>query len=97
MTSVCAANLSNIFFDSVLTNFHLQEIASEVQSESKWKQLGELAMSTGKVSLLFSFVYLVLFHSHVLRFVYQFQFVHTFFVNLVSMLDHFNFIFYIDY
>lgn len=27
----------------------LQEIASEVQSESKWKQLGELAMSTGKV------------------------------------------------
>jgi hypothetical protein len=27
----------------------LQSIASEVQSESKWKQLGELAMSTGKV------------------------------------------------
>lgn len=27
----------------------LQEIAAEVQNESKWKQLGELAMSTGKV------------------------------------------------
>lgn len=27
----------------------LQGIATEVQSESKWKQLGELAMSTGKV------------------------------------------------
>ncbi|KAL9268556.1 Coatomer subunit beta'-2-like protein [Drosera capensis] len=27
------------------------EIASEVQSESKWKQLGELAMSTGKLEL----------------------------------------------
>ena len=27
----------------------LQSIAIEVQSESKWKQLGELAMSTGKV------------------------------------------------
>jgi len=27
----------------------LQEIATEVQSETKWKQLGELAMSTGKV------------------------------------------------
>ena len=61
-------------------NFLLQEIASEVQSESKWKQLGELAMSTGKVSLLFlllcciffllySMVYLLFwFHSHVLTF-----------------------------
>ncbi|XLR30859.1 hypothetical protein S83_058759 [Arachis hypogaea] len=26
-----------------------KDIATEVQSESKWKQLGELAMSTGKV------------------------------------------------
>ncbi|RWW25193.1 hypothetical protein GW17_00010483 [Ensete ventricosum] len=31
--------------------FVLQAIAMEVQSESKWKQLGELAMSTGKVNL----------------------------------------------
>jgi hypothetical protein len=30
-----------------------QSIASEVQSESKWKQLGELAMSTGKVLIYF--------------------------------------------
>ncbi|KAF2581382.1 hypothetical protein F2Q68_00003036 [Brassica cretica] len=29
-----------------------KEIAEEVQSESKWKQLGELAMSSGKVYLL---------------------------------------------
>jgi hypothetical protein len=29
----------------------LQAIATEVQSESKWKQLGELAMSNGKVQL----------------------------------------------
>ncbi|KAL1107903.1 hypothetical protein V6Z11_D03G077200 [Gossypium hirsutum] len=28
-----------------------KEIATEAQSESKWKQLGELAMSTGKASL----------------------------------------------
>ncbi|KAH9714546.1 Coatomer subunit beta'-2 [Citrus sinensis] len=28
-----------------------QEIATEVQSESKWKQLGELAMSTGKLEM----------------------------------------------
>ncbi len=28
----------------------MQAIAMEAQSESKWKQLGELAMSTGKVS-----------------------------------------------
>ncbi|KAK8678793.1 hypothetical protein V6N13_144277 [Hibiscus sabdariffa] len=28
-----------------------REIATEVQSESKWKQLGELAMSTGKLEL----------------------------------------------
>ena len=35
---------------SALNVFLLQEIASEVQSESKWKQLGELAMSSGKVS-----------------------------------------------
>jgi coatomer subunit beta' len=27
----------------------VQDIAVEAQSESKWKQLGELAMSTGKV------------------------------------------------
>ena len=31
----------------------VQSIASEVQSESKWKQLGELAMSTGKVLIYF--------------------------------------------
>jgi len=37
-------------FVSALNVFLLQEIASEVQSESKWKQLGELAMSSGKVS-----------------------------------------------
>jgi coatomer subunit beta' len=30
-----------------------KEIAEEVQSESKWKQLGELAMSSGKVHLLY--------------------------------------------
>ncbi|KAL8139428.1 hypothetical protein V2J09_005449 [Rumex salicifolius] len=29
----------------------LEEIASEVQSESKWKQLGELAMSSGKLEM----------------------------------------------
>jgi coatomer subunit beta' len=29
----------------------LQAIATEVQSESKWKQLGELAMSTGKLDM----------------------------------------------
>lgn len=28
-----------------------QEIATQVQSESKWKQLGALALSTGKVFL----------------------------------------------
>lgn len=51
-----------IFFISCLNEFDLsayagsnvhslflQGIATEVQSESKWKQLGELAMSTGKV------------------------------------------------
>lgn len=31
----------------------VQGIASEVQSETKWKQLGELAMSTGKVLISF--------------------------------------------
>lgn len=35
----------------------LQEIASEVQSETKWKQLGELAMSNGKVFWLPLIVY----------------------------------------
>jgi coatomer subunit beta' len=35
----------------------LQAIAIEVQSESKWKQLGELAMSSGKVQLsILSFI-----------------------------------------
>ena len=32
--------------------FCLQEIATGAHSESKWKQLGELAMSTGMVLLL---------------------------------------------
>ncbi|KAL9267451.1 Coatomer subunit beta'-2-like protein, partial [Drosera capensis] len=31
--------------------FILQEIATEVHTESKWKRLGELAMSTGKLEL----------------------------------------------
>lgn len=30
--------------------WQMQAIAEEAQSESKWKQLGELAMSSGKVS-----------------------------------------------
>lgn len=41
--------------------FYLQEIASEVQSESKWKQLGELAMSTGNVCYLFIWILLILY------------------------------------
>ena len=46
-----------MIFTVIISFFHalLQEIASEVQSESKWKQLGELAMSTGNVLLLFIF------------------------------------------
>lgn len=41
------------FILKLLTNsfscYSLQEIATEAQSEGKWKQLGELAMSTGMV------------------------------------------------
>lgn len=33
-------------------------IAVEAQSESKWKQLGELAMSTGKVFLLLGYIFI---------------------------------------
>ena len=33
----------------ILHHSFLQSIATEAHSESKWKQLGELAMSTGKV------------------------------------------------
>jgi hypothetical protein len=40
-----------IFPQSFLIIVALQAIATEVQSESKWKQLGELAMSNGKVQL----------------------------------------------
>jgi coatomer subunit beta' len=43
----------NVFDAAKLLNFRtlffVQDIAVEAQSESKWKQLGELAMSTGKV------------------------------------------------
>lgn len=37
-----------------IMNVHtiLQEIATEVQSETKWKHLGELAMSSGMVAFL---------------------------------------------
>ena len=53
------------FFEKVLFSIFLiivalQAIATEVQSESKWKQLGELAMSTGKVQLLACANYAVL-------------------------------------
>ena len=37
----------------------LQGIATEVQSESKWKQLGELAMSTGKVFFSIKWVFMI--------------------------------------
>jgi coatomer subunit beta' len=36
---------------------NVQAIAIEAQSESKWKQLGELAMSTGKVGSYFFEIY----------------------------------------
>lgn len=44
----------------IVSNAHLllQGIASEVQSESKWKQLGELAMSTGKVFLSIKWIFI---------------------------------------
>lgn len=35
--------------DESFSCYSLQEIATEAQSEGKWKQLGELAMSTGMV------------------------------------------------
>jgi len=37
------------FMLGVMFILFLQAIAIEVKSESKWKQLGELAMSTGNV------------------------------------------------
>ena len=90
-------------------NFLLQEIASEVQSESKWKQLGELAMSTGKVSLLFlllcciffllySMVYLLFwFHSHVLTFYLPIPIQTCMLCQLgLHVLVFFNFISYIE-
>jgi hypothetical protein len=38
-----------IFPQSFLIIVALQAIATEMQSESKWKQLGELAMSNGSM------------------------------------------------
>lgn len=43
---------SNNFLQSKDSYSFSQEIATEVQSESKWRQLGELAMSAGKVRWL---------------------------------------------
>ena len=36
----------------LMSELIIQDIAEEAQSESKWKQLGELAMSSGKVRLI---------------------------------------------
>ncbi|PWZ20311.1 Coatomer subunit beta'-2 [Zea mays] len=42
---------TNYRFDLAVQLVALQVIATEVQSESKWKQLGELAMSNGKLEM----------------------------------------------
>jgi hypothetical protein len=41
-----------VYIGSNVHPLFFQAIAIEVKSESKWKQLGELAMSTGKVFFL---------------------------------------------
>lgn len=54
----CFLHVTFYFFKNILWHkqlftsgykFSMQEIATVAQSESKWKQLGELAMSTGMV------------------------------------------------
>jgi coatomer subunit beta' len=53
LLSLYREHCCNVFDAAKLLNFwtlfFVQDIAVEAQSESKWKQLGELAMSTGKV------------------------------------------------
>ena len=45
------SHISNLvlLYSYQMSDLTMQEIAEEAQSESKWKQLGELAMSSGKV------------------------------------------------
>ena len=52
------SNLFLLYSSCQMSDLTMQEIAEEAQSESKWKQLGELAMSSGKVYVVKCFTVL---------------------------------------